>query len=45
MARGEARTRFSEDNVELMEVDDKTFFDGTFITEADRVLFNYAKNW
>ena len=43
MARGEARSRFSEDVVELTEVDDKTFFDGTFITEADRVLFNYAK--
>ena len=43
MARGEARSRFSEDAVELIEVDDKTFFDGTFITEADRVLFNYAK--
>ena len=43
MARGEARSRFTEDAVELIEVDDKTFFDGTFITEADRVLFNYAK--
>ena len=43
MARGEARTRFSEDNVELMEVDDKGLRHGTLITEADRVLFNYAK--
>ena len=43
MARGEARSRFSEDVVELTEVDDKGFSDGTFITEADRVLFNYAK--
>ena len=43
MARGEARSRFSEDVIELTEVDDKNFSDGTFITEADRVLFNYAK--
>ena len=38
-ARGEARTLFNEDNVELIERDD----DGTSILAADRTAANYQK--
>ena len=38
-ARGEARTLFNEDNVELIERDD----DGTAIVAADRTAANYQK--
>ena len=38
-SRGEARTLFNEDNVELIERDD----DGTSILEADRTAANYQK--